>query len=118
MVASIVGHDLVKQKDEELKELSEYERGIDEDEELQTKQIEHFRVFECGHSYHRRCIDNMQEGNNFTDSDSENDENFFNRKRETRMTLYQLHKLNEARQRKIKCVKCMRVSLRPEDFKP
>ena len=99
MVASIVGYDLDA---EHRKELNNFRFNVSQ-ASLQTQThkppSEELRIFECGHSYHRHCIDKEQDyGKNDSDGSDQEDSNaFFNKRRDNRLSLYDIHQLNVAR---------------------
>ena len=69
--------------------------------------MQELRVFDCGHSYHKKCIDKlinsfMDEGKSEgSDSDIGAGDNFFDKRRDNRLSMYESFKLDEARKKAI-----------------
>ena len=85
-------------------------------------QVKELRIFECGHSYHKKCIDNLI--NSFlddgksenSDADSGAGDNFFDKRRDNKLSMYESFKLDEARKKAIQCIRCKKFSLRDQDI--
>ena len=96
-----------KKKRFELKEQRTFEA------EKAQAAIEELRIFECGHGYHKKCIDEAQRQEKEKPEEEPTIDNFFDQTRvggNNRLTFYQLMQIEQATSIKskleIKCIRC------------
>ena len=77
--------------------------------------VQEFRVFECGHNFHKACVDNAFEIEQESDSDS-GELDFFDLKKEKQLSLYQSYKKQKEKEKKIRCLVCRNFSLETADM--